>query len=146
MGKPANDYRRRRGIYPGPLGLERHLENFIIWKSIKKMWLTRILLGRRSAPGRIFAGKNRIIKKITSMQRRNTRDKEEIIGRVESLLSTPYLTMEEEYGHTSARKKEDRQEFLLNRKRTLGPNIYAVPSKSLTDKSKAILSHLNVTR
>ncbi|XP_032232124.2 ribosomal protein 63, mitochondrial [Nematostella vectensis] len=112
------------------------------------MWLTRVLMAQRSTPGRMFAGKNRLVRKITATQRRNTVIRERRMENVERLLSTPFLSPEEEHGHTSNQRREERRQFIEKKQKakSLGPHVYAAGKGTLSKKSQAILDHLNVSK
>ncbi|CAI8028540.1 Ribosomal protein 63, mitochondrial [Geodia barretti] len=70
------------------------------------MFLSALLFGARSTPGKQWIGKHRRTWKMTATRRKNTRDREKLVREVEEVLSRPYLSLEQEHRHSMERRKE----------------------------------------
>ncbi|XP_002738467.1 large ribosomal subunit protein mL63-like [Saccoglossus kowalevskii] len=87
------------------------------------MWLTVIRMAHRAVrtpiPGRQWSGKHRRPIVMTKWRIRNTVNRLERQAENDRLISKPFLTQEEEYGHALKRKIIARAELHEVRKQTL---------------------------
>lgn len=111
------------------------------------MWLTTVLY-RRWTPGRLFAGKNRLVRLINpATVRRKKARLERRISYIDSLTAVPYLTQPQEAGNAKERKKEEWKMFKEVLKVHKAKKMSVVRAfETEKSKPKGILQHLNVAR
>jgi len=111
------------------------------------MWLTTVLY-RRWTPGRLFAGKNRLVRLINpATVRRKKARLERRLSYIDGLTAVPYLTLPQEAYNAQERKKEEWKIFkealrVHNDKKMLAVRAF----ETQKSKPKGILQHLNVSR
>lgn len=111
------------------------------------MWTTTLLY-RRWTPGRLFAGKNRLVRLINpATVRRKKARLERRLSYIDSLTAVPYLTLPQETHNARGRKKEESKMFREALKVHNDKKMTAVRAfETQQSKPKGILQHLNVSR
>ncbi|KAM7443070.1 hypothetical protein ABFA07_008155 [Porites harrisoni] len=111
------------------------------------MWLTTVLC-RRWTPGRLFAGRNRLVRQINpaTMRRKKVR-LERRLSYIDSLTAVPFLTQPQEAGHSQERKIKEWKMFKEAVKTHKDKKMGAIRAfETQESKPKGILQHLDVAR
>jgi len=105
-------------------------------------------LCRRWTPGRLFAGKNRLVRLINPATVRRKKSRlERRLSYIDSLTAVPFLTQPQEAGLSRERKKEEwkllKEAVKVHKDKKMSPVRMFETQKS---KPKGILQHLDVAR